>query len=173
MALIVEDGTGKSDAEAYISVADADTYIAAYIPSTAWDAFSTTQKEDALRQAAQYLDLVYGERWDGERLTKDQALDHPRSGVYLKGHLISTTEVASPVPDSNAEIAMRVAEGDSLLPVRENEDSKTVERIKIGPLEFEDRYAGGSNDNGGAKVYDRVELLLGPITSGGNDIERG
>jgi hypothetical protein len=56
MALIVEDGTGRADAESYVSVADADTYHAnrgelrrgrrsAPPPS----------KEQLLRQATEYM----------------------------------------------------------------------------------------------------------------------
>ena len=47
MSLIVEDGTGKSTSESYISVADASTYFAARAV-TSWAALAT----DALREAA-------------------------------------------------------------------------------------------------------------------------
>ena len=67
MSLIVEDATGLSTAESYLSVANADTYHASYTGSTAWSGASTGTKERALRRATQYLDSVYGGRWLGER----------------------------------------------------------------------------------------------------------
>lgn len=81
MALVVEDGTGLSTAESYISVADADTYIAAYKgANTTWDDATEGAKEIAARQATQYLDGVYN--WKGEILLSTQALDWPRQNVY-------------------------------------------------------------------------------------------
>ena len=50
MSLVVEDGTGKADAESYISVADADTYHSNR-GNTDWAALTTTEKEQLLRGA--------------------------------------------------------------------------------------------------------------------------
>src|SRR5690606_27756416 len=77
MALIVEDGTGLPNAEAYISVADADSYFAKR-GNSAWAALTVDAKEVALRLGADYMAAVYGPRWCGERLTDTQALDWPR-----------------------------------------------------------------------------------------------
>ena len=42
MALIVEDGTGVTNANTYISEANADAYLAQFGPNTAWDAATWT-----------------------------------------------------------------------------------------------------------------------------------
>ncbi len=81
MALIVEDGTGLSTAESYISVADADTYIAAYKgANTTWDGATEADKEIAARQATQYLDGRF--YWKGQVSSSTQVLDFPRDLIY-------------------------------------------------------------------------------------------
>jgi hypothetical protein len=69
MTLTVEDGTGKADAESYISVADADTYFTARNNAT-WAALSTSDKEAALRKATDYMLQAYRVRWAGMRETE-------------------------------------------------------------------------------------------------------
>jgi hypothetical protein len=80
MALIVEDGTAKTDAESYIGVTDANTYHANR-GNTTWTALTDEQCEQALRKATDYMTQVYRLRWKGYRVTATQALDWPRSMV--------------------------------------------------------------------------------------------
>jgi hypothetical protein len=75
MALIVEDGTGLSDANSYVSVAYADAYFLAR-NVTAWA--SLTNKEALLIQATDYMEAVYSESWKGTVLLDTQALSFPR-----------------------------------------------------------------------------------------------
>ena len=56
MALVVEDGTGKTDADSYLSLVDADAYNLAHSASTDWNGAVEAVKEKALRLATQYLD---------------------------------------------------------------------------------------------------------------------
>ena len=85
MSLIVEDGTGRADAESYASVSVADAYHTAR-GNTAWAALATTAlKEAALRKATDYLGQTYGLRWKGYRMTTTQALDWPRELVCRPG----------------------------------------------------------------------------------------
>lgn len=81
MALIVEDGTGKADAESYISVADATAYHAAR-GNAAWAALaSDTVREQALRAATDYMLQSYRYRWAGTRKSATEAIDWPRIDV--------------------------------------------------------------------------------------------
>lgn len=80
MALIVEDGTGKSDAESYASVADAAAQLIYHQDESKWAVLTADQKEDALRAASEYLDLRY--RWYGQVVNDTQALQWPRTRVY-------------------------------------------------------------------------------------------
>ena len=56
---IVEDGTGKSDANSYITEAAADQYVENHSGDAAWLAGQQADKEKALRLATQYIDNEY------------------------------------------------------------------------------------------------------------------
>ena len=75
--LTVEDGTGLANADAYVSVADADAYFAAR-SIAAWAAFDTTAKEVAIRAGTQWLDDTYRGLWKGFRTHDVQSLAWPR-----------------------------------------------------------------------------------------------
>jgi hypothetical protein len=120
MAIVIEDGTGKPDAEAYISVADADAYFAAR-GNAAWGALNTAAKEAALRLGADYMAAVYGPRWCGERLTDTQALDWPRD----------EQGVPEAVKRANAELAVRASAGVLLADQGAQVKSETVGPISV------------------------------------------
>lgn len=126
MALIVEDGTGKPDAEAYISVSDADTYFAAR-GNTAWAALTTGQKEQNLRLGTDYMGQVYGPRWCGERAHATQALDWPRADVCG----VASDVVPVAVQRANAELAVRAAAGALLADQGAQVKSETVGPISV------------------------------------------
>lgn len=79
MALTVETGAGLVNADSYASVAEATAYFAARARADDWDLID--DKDAALRAATEYLQSVYGTRWDGMRTFSAQALDWPRIGV--------------------------------------------------------------------------------------------
>lgn len=143
MALVVEDGTGKANAESYISVADATTYHADR-GNTAWAALATDAlREQALRNATEYMVQVYRLRWKGFRMTATQALDWPRSFVYLEPvltgsnesypQLVSDVIVPTDVSRQCAQLALRASTGTALIA----DAGQTVKKEKVGPLEVE------------------------------------
>lgn len=74
MALVVEDGTGLSNADSYVSINDARVEANALglsLPA------NTTDAESALRNGARYVNGFEG-RFSGSRLVDDQALSFPR-----------------------------------------------------------------------------------------------
>lgn len=83
MALIVEDGTGKPDAESYCTVAFADEYHQKYTGSQMWTELDTAAKERLLRVATTDMVGKYRARWKGWRTGAIQALDWPRNGCEL------------------------------------------------------------------------------------------
>lgn len=155
--LIVEDGTGKADAEAYISVADADTYFEnrGY---TLWAGLSDTEKEQALRRATDYMENMYGPRWKGERVSVTQALSWPRTETDY-----DSDEVPHAVRRANAELAFRAAQGELMADQGAQVKSKTV-----GPIAI--TYADGARQS---TRYAAVESMLtsaGIMNGGGNSI---
>ena len=109
MALEVEDGTGKSTAESYISVADASTYHTAR-GNAAWAALATDAlREAALRRATDYMRQAYRSRWQGYKVNEDQALDWPRYDVEVEGYAVDSDIVPTEVKNVCAELALRAS----------------------------------------------------------------
>lgn len=88
MALIVEDGTGLSNAESFASVAFANTYHTNR-GNALWTGTDAV-KEAALRKATDYIQAKYYPRWGGSRMTDAQALDWPRDYVVRSNSLTGT-----------------------------------------------------------------------------------
>lgn len=157
MTLIVEDGTGKADAESYASVEQADAYHAGR-GNTAWAALSSPVKEQCLRKATDYL-AAYRQIWDGSRYTVAQALDWPRAYVERKDAPLLAyypfNEVPAGVVNACALLALKASAGD-LSP----DLDRGVLREKIGPIETEydprDRQA---------RRHVEVDRLLAPYLS--------
>lgn len=136
MSLIVEDGSGRSDSESYISVADADTYHS-NIGNATWATLTTTVKEQLLRKATNYMVQVYRSVWAGIRKNDTQSLDFPRFLVpkYDNGAMYSyydSDSVPKEVKDACCEFALK-ANSASLAP----DLDRLTKREKIGSLEVE------------------------------------
>jgi hypothetical protein len=126
MALIVEDGTGQTEAESYITVAQFKTYAdgRGYDYSTVADSFI----EQKLRLASGYIDSQF--RFKGNRKTPTQALEFPRlnlidwSGYDIQG-------LPKRLKDACAELAFKALTAD--LYVDQNRGGK-VKSESVGPL---------------------------------------
>lgn len=118
MTIVVEDGSIVAGAEAYITVASADTYHSNR-GNVAWAILSIAAKEQALRLATDYLSATYRDRWAGVRVSATQALDWPRYMVPIRDapggsryptFYLSTT-VPTGVQNANADLALRASAG--------------------------------------------------------------
>ena len=147
MTITVEDGTGLPNADAYVSVADADAYHAAQGSPTSWSSASTSAKEDGIRQATTYLDAKFARRWKGARSNELQALRWPRCNVIdLDGYLVDSKSIPARLEHATAELALKVVEGDVLLvDVANAGASTTKDRVKVGPIEVEEGFSDGSS----------------------------
>jgi hypothetical protein len=128
--LIVEDGTGKVDAESFATVAEADARLAA-LGMTIWnDNMSGPEKEQALRRAAEYMEQKWRLRWKGVRSFTTQALSWPRAQVVVEDLLYPFDAVPTAIRNANIDLALPAAKGELI------EDPKPVViRQKLGPLE--------------------------------------
>jgi hypothetical protein len=162
--LIVEDGTAKPDSESYISVADANIYHDAR-GNAAWAAVA--DKEAALRKATDYMVQAYRPRWKGYRKDGAQALDWPRTFVYLEPFvhgivgtypfLVSDIIVPEEIKKACAEYAL-IAASASLAP---NLD-RAIVREKVGPLETEFDKSSPEYTR-----YRAMDMILRPYLTGG------
>jgi hypothetical protein len=146
MALVVENGTGMSNAESYVSVADADAYHVAHTGSTTWAAASNTAKEIALRRATSYVDEKWADQWKGSRMAFSQALRWPRVGALdLDGLLIPTAPIPVRLRNAVAEIAAEIIDGTDPDPTETNEGATTSESISVGPISISESFSGSSS----------------------------
>lgn len=126
MALIVEDGTGKSDAESYVSVAEFKGFCDGWGYSYAGK--TDTEIEQKLRQATAYVDTKF--RYKGVRTLAAQALEFPRSGcVDWSG--LEATGVPGRVKRATNELAFKAFSGNL------SEDLDRGGRVKsesVGPI---------------------------------------
>lgn len=172
MALVVEDGTGKTTADAYISVADADTYHTNYGNPANWSSSTTAQKEEAIRLGTQYLDALYGLEFKGQQRFETQALLWPRSyGTYRDGWAIPFDEIPTNLERACALAALKVRDGDTLLPDIALKDRLiTKERVKAAVVEKETEYAGTKAQ---FQRYSLIEQLLSDLLEPAGTTERG
>ncbi len=73
MSLVVEDGTGLSNADSYVALADVTAYLTKYASAAtlaAWSAGASIDTERACRNATHYLDAQYGSRLPGFRINE-------------------------------------------------------------------------------------------------------
>lgn len=82
MAVVVEDGTGLTNATVYDSLANVSAHHAAR-GRTSWASLASDAiREEAMIRATDYLDFRFGRRLRGYRKTSGQALAVPRTGAY-------------------------------------------------------------------------------------------
>lgn len=149
MALIVEDGTGLSEADSYISVADADNYVSSMVGDAGWAGATEAEKERALRRATQYVDARY--RYKNSKLSPDQALEWPRVGFPWP---------VKRVLDATCELAVRALSGDLYSDVSPEDNIKSE---TVGPLTTVYQDA----ENGGQVRFAIVDDLLAPLVASG------
>lgn len=155
MAVVVEDGTGLANADAYVSQADTDAYWAARTTNTlaaAWAAASSTLKDSAIRVATEYLDTKYS--WKGLKLSSAQSLVWPRTGVFDELDTELVTQVPVGVEKACYELAARALSED--LRADSTQDD-FIESEKIGPMET--KFRAGST---ALPTYRIVNDLVAP-----------
>lgn len=154
MALFVENGTGLSNANAFVSVANADARHS-LLGNTAWTGADSV-KEAAIARATAYMEQAYRTRWMGERVSSAQALSWPRYSVVVDGYSVDSDIVPAEVANACADLALKALSDDLNADI-----SRAVVRKKIGPLETEyDRASPQS------KRYRSVDMALAPYLRG-------
>jgi len=157
VALVAEDGTGRSNAESFITLADATTRHSD-LGNSAWaDAATDTLREQALRRATAYMEQAYRTRWLGCRVSDTQALSWPRVILDpVDGWYIDNDIVPAEVANACADLALRALSDDL------NADlTRAVVREKVGPLETE--YDRGSPQS---TQFRAVNMALAPYLKG-------
>lgn len=172
MAIIVEDGTGLTNADALILVA----FFQAYCDARGLDysAYSNTQQEQAIVRSSDYM--TFGFTWRGFKLKErghadgEQALAWPRQYVWDRnGYNIEDNIVPVEVQKATAELTFYELANPSAMRTAYTPHSR-VKREQVGPLLTE--YDLGSRDAAGSRpvllaVMDLIgEFLASDIGTG-------
>lgn len=132
MSYIVEDGTGKTDSNSYITVEFADSYHND-LGNDEWDTYSLPVQEKSCVKATAFIDLSF--TLSGYKNDRDQALEFPRTDVVDKnGYEIPNDEVPIEVQKATADLALLFLEKPDL--AKDNFE-KVVKMEKIGPIQKE------------------------------------
>jgi hypothetical protein len=160
MTLIVEDGTGLTTANSYVSEAEADAYfeiVPAY--SDVWAAYTATEKENLLRMATRVLDARTS--WEGHKQVDESALRWPRKHVRDRdGLLVDSDLVPQAVKDATCELARIIDNED----ITTGQDVENVRMLKLDVLEIE--YQEGSSQQRVPQHLNHVLRGLGFFMSG-------
>lgn len=128
--MIVEDGTGLTDANSYVSVSGADAYFAER-GETKWSTFTASKKDNLLILATDYIDTAY--RWRGKKATPEQALQFPRENCIDNDGFVREG-VPLEVKKAVMECALLIGNDNEVYSV-EDENGAVISE-KIGDLAF-------------------------------------
>lgn len=201
MAFLVEDGTGVVDANAYIATALFDTFHTDR-GNTSAVALSTAQKQYAIIKATEYVDKRFGQDFRGWRASSDQGLEWPRTDAYDNDDY-EFDGVPAQLQKAIAEYAWRAHNLGILAPdpalgfnTRDSIGAGTTEsatniesyRVKVGPIEREQKFGSGSGSSVRSSLadsnalsgdfipaYPEADMWLGELIDPGQsaDIGRG
>lgn len=138
MTLIIEDGTGKLDAESYASTEDLAMYAVKFgvtIPA------EVPTQEALLRRAALAMD---GMTWKGRKTSSEQALSWPRRGIELDYEFKPDNYLPARIPYGQMALAAEI-HADDIDPPEKRRGAVTLERVE-GAVTRE--YATISNASG-------------------------
>ena len=105
MDLVVEDGSGREDANTYASLDYVDTYHSDR-NNTFWATGSSTIRKACILRGCDYIEKRFREMYKGYRRTKDQALGWPRIGAYDTDQYVFD-DVPKQLMMAQAEYALR------------------------------------------------------------------
>jgi hypothetical protein len=135
--LIVETGSGKPNANSYISLEEANSYFEnKRLNSSSWTSTSDANKKIALKMATSVLD--HEVQWKGEKRYTAGSLRWPRNWVYDDdGALLSNDYVPSTVREATAEMALWLLGQDRFT----NRSGIGLKKLRVDVIELEfDKY---------------------------------
>lgn len=157
MAFTPEDGTGVEDANAYVTVEDADTYMSERARA-AWASLSEPQKQAAIIEATIFLDSTF--QWRGEIKSTSQGIAFPRVNCVDRDGRYYDDQVPKQVKAACCELAWLARSGALIA----SETEAAIKRVEAGPVKVE--FLNG-NKVADADKFAWVNRLVGPLIKGG------
>ena len=123
MTLIIEDGTGKPDAESYASAEDLAMYAVKFGVTIPAD---EPAQEALLRRAALAME---GMTWKGKKMSSNQALAWPRRGVELDQEIKPDNYLPGRIQYGQMALAAEIHQ-DDVDPIEKRKGAVTLERVE-------------------------------------------
>jgi hypothetical protein len=126
MALIVEDGTLVANANTYVDDAEYTAYAAARGKTIGTN---TAEREKELILAMDYIES-YRKDFKGSKVSSSQALQWPRSGVYIDGYLTGSDEIPEELKRAQMEAAVLTRSMSLLV----SKNTQNIQSETLGPM---------------------------------------
>ena len=160
--ITLEDGTGVTGANSYITTAQADTYHDNH-GNTDWTTDADTKTSSCIRGAA-WVDNYFLGQWKGAKSSSSQPMQWPRQNVTDEdGESVGSGTIPQRIKDANAMAALAVPKEQQVT------YAGNVKRVKGGSAEVE--FAGG-----GLMSRERIDLiyeLVSPYLKSAGRLLRG
>jgi hypothetical protein len=156
MPLIIETGTGRADAQSYVTAGDVATYAVLF------GLTPPTSPNVSIMQAMRYLEGCYYDRWVGYKKSELQALSWPRAFANRRdGWTIPESTIPKEVKDAVCALAIKHGNGEDLLPAVTA--ANRIKKEQIGPIMVE--YADNAPSY---TMYKDIEFILTSVLSSRN-----
>lgn len=160
--LIVEDGSGLTDANGYLSVAEADAILALNPTQYAvWTALSAEEQADYIIWASRYLDNYFD--WYGYKTVENSGLRWPRCGVTNRdGITIDENSIPDNLKQATAETATWLVNSDAAGSGGESSNLPDgIKRVKADVVELEFFEDGAADSRAGNDLLPtNIKFLL-------------
>jgi len=167
MALIIEDGTGKADANSYDSLAN----IQAYLTARGRTASVISAIDDAvIIQATQNIDNLYRDKFSGYQSSEEQSLEYPRIGSMRGIWYVDSDEIPQKLKNALAEMCFYQADGVEINPATQTGIKRVREKVDV--LETEIEYTGSTAISTEKVVLTNVINELKPLFNNINGVIR-
>lgn len=104
---------GANNANSYVTLAQAETYMETRLHITAWEDAGSTEKEAALIWAARLID--YTVRFNGTKTDSTQSMAWPRTGLTNNGEDVDEDTIPQLIKDMQVELAFLLLSTDRTL----------------------------------------------------------
>ena len=159
MALIVEDGSGMSDAEAYLSVSDISSELAKTGEDAAWLALaSDTVREQVARKAMRFLENERTVR--GWKEFETQALEWPRVCATDDDGFVYVGIPAKLKQAFALLCAAGAVSGADLQPTQAQPGQVQSKSLQVGKISISTTYSGGQSQ---VAFHRKAESLLSEL----------
>lgn len=151
MAIIVEDGTQVANSNSYVTEAELTTFAAERGVTI------VGSNDQLLLRANDYLETL---NFIGDRLTKTQSIQWPRSNAGINGFDIDEDEIPSELKTAQLYLALSIDAGNDPLATR----TADVKREKVDVIEVE--YQPGASTS--SPYITSAQRYLSKLVKGGS-----